>query len=42
MGAEQSSGRDPNANASDAVKRCYYEVLGVERSATGDEYAASP
>ncbi|KAH8791483.1 putative DnaJ like protein subfamily C member 21 [Hyaloscypha finlandica] len=37
MGAEQSSGRDPNAHASDAVKRCYYEVLGVERSATGDE-----
>ncbi|KAE9369433.1 DnaJ-domain-containing protein [Stipitochalara longipes BDJ] len=37
MGAEQSSGRDANAKASDAVKRCYYEVLGVERSATDDE-----
>ena len=38
MGAEQSSGRDANSQASDALKRCYYEVLGVERSATDDEY----
>ncbi|KAN0101764.1 DnaJ domain containing protein [Hyaloscypha variabilis] len=37
MGAEQSSGRDANSQASDALKRCYYEVLGVERSATDDE-----
>ena len=39
MGAEQSSGRGANG---DAVKRCYYEVLGVERTATDDEYGPNP
>jgi hypothetical protein len=42
MGAEQSSGRDANAQAGDDVRRCYYEVLGVERSTTDDEYAFRP
>jgi DnaJ family protein A protein 5 len=38
MGAQQSSGRDSDAPGSKVVKRCYYEVLGVERHATDDEY----
>jgi DnaJ family protein A protein 5 len=42
MGAQQSSGRDADAQGGDAVKKCYYEVLGVERSSTDDEYASSP
>jgi len=37
MGAQQSSGRDSTSQNSSAVKRCYYEVLGVERQATEDE-----
>jgi len=36
MGAQQSSGRD--APGGEAVKRCYYEVLGVEPHANDDEY----
>jgi hypothetical protein len=39
MGAEQSSERGANG---DTVKRCYYEVLGVERTATDDEYGPNP
>ncbi|EHL00035.1 Chaperone J-domain-containing protein [Glarea lozoyensis ATCC 20868] len=35
MGAQQST-NTPNSNSSE-VKRCYYEVLGVERQATDDE-----
>ena len=36
MGAQQS--RDAEARGGEAVKRCYYEVLGVERNASDDEY----
>jgi hypothetical protein len=36
MGAQQST-NTPNNNSSE-VKRCYYEVLGVERQATNDEW----
>ena len=36
MGAQQS--RDAEAAGDEAVKRCYYEVLGVERNASDDEY----
>jgi DnaJ family protein A protein 5 len=41
MGAQQSSGRDTDAPGREAVKRCYYEVLGAERHATDDEYGSS-
>jgi len=37
MGAHQSSGRDGGAPGGEAVKRCYYEVLGVERHTSDDE-----
>jgi hypothetical protein len=37
MGAQQSSGRDDGPGG-EAVKTCYYEVLGVEHHATDDEY----
>jgi len=37
MGAQQSSGRDSSPQTGAAAKRCYYEVLGVERQATDDE-----
>ena len=37
MGAEQSSGRDTSARNGEAVKTCYYEVLGIDRHATEDE-----
>lgn len=35
MGAQQSSAA--GAQDSEPVKRCYYEVLGVDRHATEDE-----
>lgn len=41
MGAQHSSGRDTEAPGEEAVKTCYYEVLGVERHATDDEYIYS-
>lgn len=40
MGAEQSSSRAGTANQSTYTaprKKCYYEVLGVERQASDDE-----
>ncbi|EKD16870.1 j domain containing protein [Drepanopeziza brunnea f. sp. 'multigermtubi' MB_m1] len=37
MGAQQSSGAGAAAQESEPVKRCYYEVLGVDRHATEDE-----
>ncbi|KUJ10594.1 DnaJ-domain-containing protein [Mollisia scopiformis] len=37
MGAQQSSSRDSNSQNGEGVKRCYYEVLGIERSASEDE-----
>lgn len=42
MGAEQSFGRDASVPGGDSVKRCYYEVLGLERSAGDDEYVPLP
>ncbi len=41
MGAQQSSGRNTDTPGRESVKRCYYEVLGVERHATDDEYGSS-
>lgn len=41
MGAEQSSSRSNGAagrNATAPRKTCYYEVMGLDRSATDDEY----
>jgi hypothetical protein len=38
MGAQQSSERD--IQSEESVKRCYYEVLGVDRQATEEEYLA--
>jgi DnaJ family protein A protein 5 len=37
MGAQQSSGRDNTQNGA-PVKTCYYEVLGIDRHATDDEW----
>lgn len=37
MGANQSTGSGTGGNAQQA-KRCYYEVLNVNRQATDDEY----
>ncbi|CZR57397.1 related to dnaJ-like proteins [Phialocephala subalpina] len=37
MGAQQSSSRDTNTQDDEGIKRCYYEVLGIERSASEDE-----
>jgi hypothetical protein len=37
MGAEQSSTRDTSAQNGEAVKTCYYEVLGIDRHANEDE-----
>lgn len=37
MGAQQSSGRDSSPHNGTITKRCYYEVLDVERQATEDE-----
>lgn len=37
MGAQQSSGRDSSSQNGTVAKRCYYEVLGIERQATEDE-----
>lgn len=39
MGAQQSSGRDQSESSSETVKTCYYELLGVGRDASDDEYA---
>jgi len=39
MGANQSSGADSSAFPSGGeVKTSYYELLGLERTATDDEY----
>lgn len=40
MGAEQSSTQDGHGvqQGSEAVIRCYYDVLGVSRDANQDEY----
>lgn len=38
MGANQSSGADPATPGGGEVKTSYYELLGVERTATEDEY----
>ncbi|PVH86596.1 DnaJ-domain-containing protein, partial [Cadophora sp. DSE1049] len=37
MGAQQSSGAGAGAQNAEPAKRCYYEVLGVDRHATEDE-----
>jgi hypothetical protein len=37
MGAQQSAARDGSAPGAEALKKCYYEVLGIERHATDDE-----
>jgi DnaJ family protein A protein 5 len=37
MGASQSTGGEPAAGGGE-VKTSYYELLGVERSATSDEW----
>ncbi|TIC94101.1 DnaJ domain-containing protein [Colletotrichum higginsianum] len=41
MGAQQSSGRGQGEDPSQPVKTCYYELLGVQRDATDDEYILS-
>lgn len=43
MGAEQSSNRPANGQNSNTVvrKTCYYELMGIERTATEDEYGNS-
>lgn len=39
MGAQQSTGQGNDANADNGLtKTCYYELLGVARDATDDEY----
>lgn len=38
MGAQQSSEQSDASGAAPAAKTCYYDLLGVERSATDDEY----
>ncbi|GKT39925.1 protein DnaJ subfamily C member 21 [Colletotrichum spaethianum] len=40
MGAQQSSGRDQTEGSFQPVKTCYYELLGVERDASDDEYVS--
>ncbi|KAK0121588.1 hypothetical protein ONS95_009877 [Cadophora gregata] len=37
MGAQQSSGAGAGAQNNEPAKRCYYEVLGVDRHASEDE-----
>lgn len=37
MGANQSTGRGGGGDTQQ-VKRCYYELLDVDRQATDDEY----
>jgi len=37
MGAQQSSGAGAGTQNKELEKRCYYEVLGVDRHATEDE-----
>jgi DnaJ family protein A protein 5 len=39
MGASQSTGGADALNGGGEVKTSYYELLGVERNATQDEYA---
>lgn len=38
MGAQQSSGRGDVPGTPQVAKTCYYDLLGVERLATDDEY----
>jgi hypothetical protein len=38
MGAEQSSVRDKVVGSQESTKRCYYDVLGVGRQASDNEY----
>ena len=40
MGANQSSGADSASAGGGEVKTSYYELLGLERTATDDEYDA--
>ena len=37
MGAQQSASRDGNAQGGEALKKCYYDVLDIERHATDEE-----
>lgn len=37
MGAQQSSGAGAGAQNVEPAKKCYYEVLGVDRHATDEE-----
>ena len=41
MGAQQSSDRGEASDTAPVAKTCYYDLLGVERQATDDEYASS-
>jgi hypothetical protein len=41
MGANQSSGTSKAREIEEEVKTCYYELLGVEKQASNDEYIAN-